>query len=310
MENDPPAIADPAPSEVPAKRGFVRRFFAYPLVQAFIGAFFVLLAMGLTAAFGGLIGIKGGEGSPILALMIALAIILTWKGYKRWIEREPDREFALRGAVPEFAAGLASGLALFTLMTGVVWLMGGITFDGVNPIGQTELDYWTAIAIFSGFSEEVLFRGLLFRAVEKVAGSWIALAITAALFGAGHIFNPGATWFAALAIALEAGIMLGAAYMLTRRLWLAIGFHAAWNFTQGWVFSIPVSGTGSGSAGLIATTRAGPEWLTGGAFGLEASVVAMVVATGAGLLLLWRIRRDGGFVAAPWNRARAVQTKL
>ena len=82
-----------------------------------------------------------------------------------------------------------------------------------------------------------------------MAGSFSYLLWTA-LFGALHIMNPGATWFSSVAIAVEAGILLGAAYMLTRQLWLSIGIHAAWNFTQGWVFSVPVSG-GEAPLGLL-----------------------------------------------------------
>jgi hypothetical protein len=125
--------------------------------------------------------------------------------------------------------------------------------------------------------------------------------VTSAFFGLAHIMNPGATWFAAVAIAFEAGILLGGAYMLTRRLWLAIGLHAGWNFTQGWIFSVPVSG-GKAPEGLLLVQRHGPEWLTGGAFGLEASAVAMVVATSAGCVLLWLAHRRGRFVAPMWAR--------
>jgi membrane protease YdiL (CAAX protease family) len=286
----------------PAHPGPVRRFFAYPLVQAFIGGVMILVAMGAVSAIGGLLGIATGAGFPLLAAFLAIAVILTWKVYKRWIEREPDREFALAGAIPELLAGLVAGFALFTLMTGFVWLLGGIQFHGLRPLGETQWAYWLAIAIISGFTEEALMRGLLFRAVEKVSGSWIALAVSAVFFGAAHLFNPNSSWLAAIAIALEAGILLGAAYMLTRRLWLAVGLHAAWNFTQGWVFSIPVSGTGGQPIGLVATTRVGPDWLTGGSFGLEASAVAMIVATAAGLLLLRWAHRRGRFLAAPWSR--------
>src|SRR3546814_4514721 len=85
-------------------------------------------------------------------------------------------------------------------------------------------------------------RGVIFRLIERWLGSWIALAISAALFGAGHLANPNASWFAAVCIALEAGIMLGAIYMVTRRLWAAVGIHAAWNFTQGGIYGIAISG--------------------------------------------------------------------
>ena len=88
----------------------------------------------------------------------------------------------------------------------------------------------------------MLFRGILFRWIEEFGGSWVALAVTSLLFGFGHIVNPNATALSSFAIALEAGLLLGGAYMLTRNLWLAIGLHAAWNFTQGFVFDVPVSG--------------------------------------------------------------------
>ena len=103
---------------------------------------------------------------------------------------------------------------------------------------------------------------------------------------------------------MEAGLLLGAAYMLTRRLWLAIGLHAAWNFTQGWVWSVPVSG-GSAPNGLLLTRFHGPEWLTGGAFGLEASVVALAVVSLAGLALLVAVQHRGHLIAPPWQRKLA-----
>jgi len=299
MEEAPPATTKPS---------LVRRFVRYPLIQAFVGAVMVLGALATVSAVNNFIGPRvtvGRVAATVIeltaAIVGALAVIGAWKLYKRWIEREPDLEFASRGAVPELAAGLASGLVLFSLVTGVVWLLSGIRFEGVRALGDTQFTQWATLAIISGFLEETLFRGLLFRAIEKVSGSWIALAVTSAFFGAAHIFNPDATWFAAVAIAVEAGILLGAAYMLTRRLWLAVGMHAAWNFTQGWVFSIPVSGTGQ-PIGLIMTTRAGPEWLTGGEFGLEASAIAMLIVTAFGLALLAWVARRGGFVAPPWRR--------
>ena len=159
------------------------------------------------------------------------------------------------------------------------------------------------MAITSGLFEETLFRGVLFRHIEAMLGSWAALAVTSALFGAAHLGNPGASLFAAFAIAVEAGILLGAAYLLTRRLWLAVGIHAAWNFTQGWVFSIPVSG-GDAPLGLLITRREGADWLTGGAFGLEASVVAMLAATLMGLILLRLAIRRGEVRPPMWAATR------
>ncbi|WP_343612417.1 type II CAAX endopeptidase family protein [Novosphingobium sp.] len=238
-------------------------------------------------------------------ILVALWLILAWKLYKRWVERSADTELPWAGAGREWAAGLAFGMLLFSAMTGMVALLGGLTVTGVGGVG--DLAAMVAMAAISGVGEELLFRGVILRQLEKMVGTWGGLALTSAFFGLAHLGNEGATWFAALAIALEAGLLLGAAYLLTRRLWLAMGIHSGWNFTQGWIFSVPVSG-GKAPEGLLLTARHGPEWLTGGAFGLEASAVAMVVATLAGVMLMRRVIRAGGIVPAPWTLKRR-QTK-
>jgi len=282
------------------KPGLALRIFRFPLTLMVLG--FLLF---MAAYFGA--AVLGGKampwhhtvGQPIAALIAAVAGIGLFKLFRRYVEGEADSEFPLALAGRELGAGLLGGFALFSAMTAVVWALGGISFEGLR--GQGALWSMLTMAIVSGTFEEILFRGVLFRQVEAMLGSWAALALTSAFFGVVHIDNPGATWFSSFAIAMEAGILLGAAYMLTRRLWLPIAIHAAWNFTQGWVFSVPVSG-GEAPQGLLITTRAGPEWLTGGAFGLEASVVAMVVATAAGLLMAWQAVRSGDVRSAMWNR--------
>ena len=278
--------------------GLVRRIIAFPLSLLLIGFVWIVASTAGTGQAYELLGFPRNTPSKTFgAVLTAVVIIFGYKAYKRWIERAPDNELSFSRALPELGAGLLLGTLLFSLMTGIVALLGGFEITGVRGWGQI----WSmlGLAIVSGTFEEVLFRGVLLRHLETMTGTWIALAITSALFGAGHIFNPNASWFAAFAIAVEAGILLGAAYLLTRRLWLAIGIHAAWNFTQGWIFSVPVSG-GDAPLGLFITRRIGPDWLTGGEFGLEASAVAMVVATGAGLIMLYRAR--GGFIAPMWRR--------
>src|SRR5205823_14343263 len=107
---------------------------------------------------------------------------------------------------------------------------------------------------------------------------------------------------AAVGIALEAGVLLGAAYMLTRSLWLPMGIHAAWNFTQGEIFGVPVSGTTV--HGLLRSRLTGSPLLTGNGFGLEASPVAIVSATVAGVLLVVLAVRRGQLVKPWWVRRR------
>ena len=289
-----------------AAPGRLRRVVAHPASLLIIG-FVLMMAVGAlgSLAVNKLLGlfdvVRNTPGRLIGAVILAAIFIATYKGYKRWIERAPDRELAFTGAGRELVQGLLGGAALFSVMTGIVAALGGFEILGLRGAGAI----WSmlSLGVFSGVFEEILFRGIVLRQLEAWLGSWIALALSSALFGALHIMNPGASWFSSLAIAVEAGILLGAAYLLTRRLWLAIGIHAAWNFTQGWVFSVPVSG-GDAPLGLLITRRLGPDWLTGGDFGLEASVVAMVVATLAGVVLLLLAIRGGKLVPAPWRQIR------
>lgn len=275
-----------------ARRHPLRRFVSYPLTAMVLGFLWFMVcyvASGYTA--GRLLPVKGTPLQPLVALGFAAFAVLCWKGYKRFIEASPDTEMPLAAAPRELGQGLLLGFLLFSAMTGIVALLGGFEVMGLR--GQGQLWGMLTMAILSGVFEEIVFRGVLFRQFEALLGTWAALAITSAFFGLAHIGNPGATWFSSFAIAVEAGILLGAAYLITRRLWLPIAIHAAWNFTQGWVFSVPVSG-GDAPLGLLITRRAGPDWLTGGDFGLEASAVAMVVATLAGVAMLVRaVKRDG-----------------
>jgi len=235
-----------------------------------------------------------------------IAIAITFATYKLAIRRLgewPRDDLPLAGAAKGFGEGLLFGFLLFSLIVGVAAL-----FDVYNIVGEggfAQMLYTAiAISVMPGFMEELLFRGILFRWLEQFGGSWLALGLTSALFGLAHIFNPNATALSSFAIAVEAGVLLGGAYMLTRNLWMPMGLHAAWNFTQGFVWDVPVSGLDQ--QGLVEARLSGPEVLSGGSFGLEASVIAMVIATAAGIWLVWRAIRAGEVVRPWWVRRRAA----
>jgi membrane protease YdiL (CAAX protease family) len=248
-------------------------------------------------------------GRPSDAVLGALAgCVLGWLAYRAYvklIERRRGIEFGARGALRELGSGLVIGAALFSATIGVLAALGLYTVQGWRD--PVVLIAPLAVSVGAGVVEELLFRGVIFRIIEASLGTWIALVISAALFGLVHLGNPNASWLAAAAISLEAGIMLAAAYVLTRRLWLPIGIHAAWNFTQGGIFSVAVSG--GKTDGLLVANLNGPSWLTGGEFGAEASVVAMFWCTALGVWLLVLAARRGQFVAPFWKRAPANATE-
>jgi uncharacterized protein len=239
--------------------------------------------------------------------MQLIAIPLLVIVYKLGISRlgwQPRDDLRTSGALRLLATGLGAGLILFSAAVAIAGAIGIYRVLGEGD-GSDLLDALVGAGIFAALSEEMLFRGILFRWLEEFGGSWTALLLTAALFGAMHLANPHASPIAAVGIAFEAGIMLGAAYMLTRSLWLPMGIHAAWNFAQGEIYDIPVSGTPV--HGLLNARLSGPPLLTGQGFGLEASVIAMALATIFGVWLLWLAVRRGQVMQPFWLRRGRLQ---
>jgi len=153
-------------------------------------------------------------------------------------------------------------------------------------------------AFVSGFVQELLFRAVIYRITEEWLGTWWALGISAILFGLIHLTSAGATIFSALAVALQAGILLAAAYALTHRLWLAFGIHMAWDFANDGIFGVGVAGqTGQSLHGLLQASLNGPKLLTGGALGVEASVITLVIMLIAGAILLRMAYQQGQWVS-------------
>ena len=281
-------------------------------ILAVIGA---QMIVGLLAVATGLVrlGAEGGAvARPGVAFIVAIsAVPLALLGYwlvVRFVGGRPVIELGGRGvALRELLAGLAMGALLMGAVIAVLALLG--SYHVVDVGWSTGILVGLQAGIVAGFTEEILVRGVMLRLIEGWLGTWWALAITAAFFGAAHLGNPQATVFGAVAIALEAGILLGACYLLTRRLWLAIGVHAAWNFVQGGIFGSDISGTGSGR-GLIEARFTGPDLLTGGVMGIEASVVAVVLAppvsgrTGRHAAGLGSVTKPGRSTVCSYHRAR------
>lgn len=272
------------------------RFVRFPPVLLFLGFLWVGLSIGMGAGLGSLLLPDNKLWAK--PLLMGLTALVGYGAFVRLVERRHATELAGAGGGRELGGGLAIGLALFSTVIGVLWLLGCYTVTGSHP--AEVMGPVLAMSLMAGLTEELLIRGLAFRILEAWLGSWAALALTAALFGALHLPNPGATLTSAAAIALEAGVMLAAAYMLTRRLWLAIGIHAGWNFTQTGLFGVATSG--QAGTGLLKGELSGPAWLSGGSFGPEASLVAVVVCVAMGLALLGLAHRRGHFMAPSWRR--------
>lgn len=240
--------------------------------------------------------------APIAAAVAMAAVaIAVYVAFVRYVERRPVRELSLPGMGRELAIGALIGAGLYAACVLILMVLGIYRIDGLNP--WSYMVPAVAMALSSGVIEELLFRGAVFRIVEEALGSWISLVVSSLVFGLLHLVNPTATLMGALFISVEAGVLLAAAYMATRRLWMSIGFHISWNYTQSGIFSGIVSG-GVSAPGLIEATISGPPMLTGGSFGLEASVIACALCTATGVTLLVLAVRSQKIVASPWGKAR------
>lgn len=284
-------------------RSLWRRIVDFPLVAMLIALLLVIVCLIATFLFAAFVLPPSSRFTFEMRwdLISVPVLIVAYKAVIRHLGERPRDDYRDPHALRHLGLGLGAGLIIFSVAVGIAALFGIYQVKGEGDLSGL-LKALIGPALFASVSEELMFRGILFRWLEEFGGSWLALLLTSAFFGAAHLFNPHASPIAALGIALEAGVMLGAAYMLTRSLWLPMGLHAAWNFAQGEVYDIPVSG--NPVHGLLRAQLNGPPLLTGNGFGLEASVIAMVVAMLFGLALLWLAIRRGELVKPWWVRRR------
>jgi hypothetical protein len=228
------------------------------------------------------------RGAPDIAIALvaivgAAAMLVLYALLVRRVEKRPVLELARTTAPLEVAGGLAAGFVLFSLVVAWVTMAGKARLGGFH--GGVPLAMPLATSLVAAVGEELAFRGAIFRTLRERYGAVLAVAASALLFGGIHAVNPNATWLSSLAIALEAGVLLAVVYMTTGRLWLCIGLHFGWNFTEAAVYGTAVSGYRS--SGLFDVTPVSTQpWWTGGAFGLEASLPAVVVCLAVSVLIV------------------------
>ncbi|WP_327107844.1 CPBP family intramembrane glutamic endopeptidase [Nonomuraea glycinis] len=270
----------PTPQQVPPTDGRMRRIARFPLTWMLIGLVGVTLVSALTAS-----------GPAVIMIVGAAAAIAVYWAVMRFVAGRPTPEIARAGARREALLGAGVGLGFMLVSALLIAILGGYSFSWSSGNPLPVVFTVAATAFGAAVTEELMFRGLALQALERLWGSRAALAITALLFGALHLGNPAATAWSSLAIALEAGVLLGAAYLWRRNIWFVVGLHFAWNATVG-LLGIPVSG--HAAPGLLTAEVTGPALLTGGEFGIEASIVPVIVSVLLIVPMLVLAHRRGG----------------
>jgi uncharacterized protein len=215
----------------------------------------------------------------VMAILSVLSYIILYRKY----ENRAITELSAKKLGRNLIVGILLGVFLQALTFGVIYLKGGLSIISVNQ--DLYLLLPLGVAFTTAIFEEIVFRGIIFRIFQEKLGSYIALVISALLFGAMHLSNPHSSVLLALGLAIQAGLLLGAAYMYSGNLWFPIAIHFAWNYTQSGIFGAILSGNTVGES-LLITKIKGAAWLTGGKFGLEGSVQATLICLAATIVLL------------------------
>ncbi|MGG3452809.1 CPBP family intramembrane glutamic endopeptidase [Paenibacillus rhizolycopersici] len=251
----------------------VNSFIRFPLTWMVAGTIGIIL---VDVLFRLLAGDVKGIASLLFTLTASIGGILVYWLTMKYLARRSISELSRQRAGEEAGKGFLIGAIFILVSTLMIVILGGYSLQWA-PAADTNLILLASIesALSAAIIEELIFRGLMFQAIRQWLGNWPALAVTSLFFGVAHLGNTGATLWSAFAITIEAGVLLGAAFLWRRNLWFAMGLHFAWNALEA-LLGIPVSG--HPATGLFTVTVSGAPLLTGGDFGLEGSIVPVMVS--------------------------------
>lgn len=236
----------------------------------------------------------GYLGATLFAIM---PFVLAYVVLVKVIEQRSLSEFASTTVWGGLAQGMLLGAAMMSALVVVMVLTGVYHIKGWQDIPWQDI---IDVGIWAGIVEEILLRGVVLRMLEELFGSWAAILLSGLIFGFLHAGNPNADWWSSTAIAIEAGLLFGVLFCLTRSLWVVIGLHAAWNIAQGPIYGVTVSGITQ--HGIINAQIDGPWWLTGGSFGLEAALTSVVLSLIITGYFGYRLAQSNKVVGPWWRR--------
>ncbi len=285
------------------KKNIVQKILYFPLTKIIIGFIVVVGIVGLGQFFVQkileLTSLDKDLKNLTSGIIVSILPIISYSVLFKFYEKRKITEFSKKGLTKNIIIGILLGAILQSLTILVIYLKGGYSVISINPILFVIPPL--TMAITSAIIEETLLRGIVFRILEEKLGSYIALIISAALFGLLHLANPNSSLIVGIGLAIQAGLLLAAAYMYSKDLWFPIAIHFAWNFTQSAIFGANVSGSAI-SKTLITSKITGAEWFTGGQFGPEGSIQSTLFCLIATIILLILSNRKGNIIKPYWKK--------
>ena len=234
-----------------------------------------------------------GIGSLAAACLSSTLAVGAFFLFVRATEGAWPHVFRSRYGLKEIATGIALGVTLSASSVLLLWLLGAYEVRSVVPTEEWGRVLLAAlpIPIYSSIVEELAIRGVVTRQIARMFSPAAALIVSAILFGAIHLMNDNASLTIGAGLVVQAGMLLGVAYLWTQRLWLPIGLHFAWNFMQ--AGSVGGALSGSKVSAIMTTVPRGPEWLSGGAFGIEGSIITTLVCFAAAAGMFYVATKGG-----------------
>lgn len=236
----------------------------------------------------GIIGIT----EVIIALLVYILLF-------RFYEKRKIKELSLATFGKNALIGFLTGLTIQSLLILVIYFSRGYSVLHVNPASFLIPGF--TIAFVAGFIAEIILRGIIFRLTEEKLGTVNALIILALLFAFLQLSVPGATILSVFSTAIHAGILLSASYVFTRSLWLSIFLHFAWDFAEPGIYGAINPGN-TITTSLLRSDITGSEFLTGGKFGPENSIQAIIFCSVTVLLFLFLAKKKNNFIKPYWKK--------
>ncbi len=233
--------------------------------------------------------------SVVSSIIVLFVYIFLFKKY----ENRSITEFSFNKIGFNLGTGILLGVLIPSLTILIIYSNNGYSVASINAVwsivSPLKMAFSTAIIL------EILLRGITFRIIEEKLGSYIALIISALMLGLFHFLNPNSTVAMATGLSIQAGLLLGAAYMYSRNLWFPIAIHFGWRFIQSVIADATLSGDKI-SEMLMASKIEGFDWFTGFTFGPEGSIQAILFNVSVFLVLVYLCKKQGKIIKPYWTK--------
>lgn len=258
----------------------------------------VIIGQQIAVKLLGLTSLDKDYRNLLKGLFVSVSCVFTYILFFKKYDKRTVTEFASKGLLRNLMIGALIGFVLQSLTILVIYLNGSYSVVNINPISFVLIPF--ALMFTVAIIEEVLVRGIIFRIMEEKLGSYISLSISSILFGVLHLANPNGTVISGICVT-TAGFLMGASFIYSRNLWMPIALHFAWNFTQSGIFGAITSGNEKTNS-LIEAQIQGLEFITGGAFGPEGSIQAIVFCCLGTITLLALCRKENKIIKPYWKK--------